>query len=193
MAFDIKKKSSQDMVRMLLLSSIVLVPYLYFVLWPQAVGLAGILEKTGRLNAELKTAEGDIPGIANLKNSIKSYNEKIELYEKKLPAEQEIPSLLESLSRMAKEANVAIVGIAPALPAAAKKEGRLKEEPVYQEVPIVISAKSGYHELGSFLSALEKADRFMKVADIEMKANKASPKKHDVELIVCTYTLSKGK
>ena len=43
------------------------------------------------------------------------------------------------------------------------------------------------------MAKLEDADRFMKVADIDIKANKATPKKHDVELLVLTYVLAKAK
>jgi hypothetical protein len=33
----------------------------------------------------------------------------------------------------------------------------------------------------------------MKVVDIDIKANRATPAKHDVELVICTYILLKGK
>ena len=105
-----------------------------------------------------------------------------------LPAEQEIPKLLEDLSDMAKRANVKILGITPM---ASKQEAQPAE--IYQEIPILINAKSGYHELGKFLSDLENAGRFMKVADIKIKENKVSPKKHDVELLVLTYKLLRNK
>ena len=64
-----------------------------------------------------------------------------------------------------------------------------KKAKAYQEIPIMISARSGYHELGSFISKLENADRFMEVSDIKLKANSANFRKHNVELIVSTYLL----
>jgi hypothetical protein len=51
----------------------------------------------------------------------------------------------------------------------------------------MISARAGYHELGKFMSTLENSGRFMKCADMRMKANTSNPKKHDVELLVLTY------
>ena len=74
-----------------------------------------------------------------------------------------------------------------------KKEEKKQALQVYQEIPILITAKSGYHELGQFLAKLENAERFMKVVGMTIKSNKATPKKHDAELLVLTYILTKGK
>ena len=89
---------------------------------------------------------------------------------------------------MYKRQDIKIVGIVPAM-SYLKDDKSVKKSQIYREIPILITAKSGYHELGSFLNNLENADRFMKVVDIDIKANKTSPKKHDVELMVCTYIL----
>ena len=126
-----------------------------------------------------------ISSIDGLKKQVAQYQDKIQRYEGMLPAEQEIPKLLEDLSQMAKESNVKIVGLTPLQ----SKQGSQGPDEIYQEIPIRISARSGYHELGKFLSNLENSDRFMKVADIKIKENKATPKKHDVELLVLTYVL----
>jgi type IV pilus assembly protein PilO len=122
----------------------------------------------------------------NLKKKFDEYDSKIEVYEKKLPAQQEIPDLLESLSKMARNADISIVGITP-VPSKLQKD---RKGQVYKEIPILITAKSGYHELGRFLSNMENTDRFMKVVDIKIRANAAAPKRHDVELMVYTYVLS---
>jgi hypothetical protein len=47
--------------------------------------------------------------------------------------------------------------------------------------------------LGNFLTDLENADRFMKLVDINIKANESAPKRHSVELMVATYILLKDK
>lgn len=179
--------------QLIILASLVavLAAFLYFtiLLKPQVIRVYGAIVKAGKMKADLKGAEADIARIDTLKKEISSYKDKVERYEKFLPAEQEIPALLESLSGMARTAGVKIVGITPA----SIPEDRNAKDSVYLEIPILISAKSGYHELGNFLSSLEGADRFMKVADIDIRANKATPKKHDVELLVLTYVLLKEK
>jgi len=187
-SIDFKSKQIQILLLIVLISFMASAAYLYFVFVPQAVSVFTLFGNVGKIKSELKSARGVIKGFESLKNNLKESGQKVESYEKKLPAEQEIPTLLENLSNMAKESDIKIVGIVPAM-SYFKDDKYVNKSLIYREIPILITAKSGYHELGRFLTSLENADRFMKVADINIKANKASPKKHDVELMVCTYVL----
>ncbi|MDD5174227.1 MAG: type 4a pilus biogenesis protein PilO [Candidatus Omnitrophica bacterium] len=187
-SIDLKDPHTQTLLLTVLVSLIAAALYLYFVFVPQVIRVFKLTADAGRMNSELKSARVLIKDFESLSRSLKEQSRKVESYEKKLPAEQEIPALLENLSNMAKNSNIKIVGIVPAM-SYFKDEKPVKQSQIYREIPILITAKSGYHELGRFLSNLENADRFMKVADIDIKANKANPKKHDVELMVCTYTL----
>ena len=194
MAFDIKSidlkdKKTQVMILAGLLVILAIVIYVSFIFKPQLARVLEAVSEAGSLGADLKQAESNIKNIPIFKKNIAAYEEKVDRYEKMLPAEQEIPSLLENLSNMAKSSNIKIVGIIPVV----GKDEKPKKALVYQEIPILINAKSGYHELGKFLSSMENSDRFMKVADIQIRSNVQSPKKHDVELLVLTYILLRGK
>lgn len=168
---------------------------LYFSIFflPQIGRMTALLSRAGSAAADLKNAESDIARMDELKRTIDGYRNKVEIYEKRLPSEEEIPSLLESLSRMAGASNIQIVGITPVTVPGKDVSQMRGKAAAYKEIPITISAKSGYHDLGRFLSDLESADRFMKVVDIDIKANRATPAKHDFELVICTYILLKGK
>jgi type IV pilus assembly protein PilO len=183
---DLKDPKIQSVVLMALLALIALVLYIYFLFLPQLFGDIRLVGKTLKVRADLKAARALISGKNGLEKKVAEYNEKIDVYEKRLPAQQEIPDLLESLSKMARNADITIVGITPVPPKDQKESGGQ----IYRELPIVITAKSGYHELGRFLSNLENSDRFMKVVNINVKANPLAPKKHDVDLTVHTYVLS---
>lgn len=176
--------------RHLMLISVVLglgILYLYinFLLLPQIRGVAKAYDKARKAGVDVRAAERDASKVEVLKKEVAQYKGKIESYESMLPAEQEIPKLLEDLSGMANNSGVKIIGITPLQ---SKREASSGQE-IYQETPILINAKSGYHELGKFISRLESADRFMKVVDINISTSKASPKRHDVELLVLTYVL----
>jgi type IV pilus assembly protein PilO len=184
---DIRNPQMQKMLAIGIVSIIVSVLYLYFVFMPQVSRAVILLVKVSRIKADLISAKSTSTDLEGLKKKLAEYNDKVEWYEKKLPAEQEIPNLLENLSDMAKGANIKITSIMPVLATAqnnTQAQGR-----IYREIPIRITAKSGYHELGRFLSNLENSDRFMKVTNIVIRSNKAMPKQHDVELTVSTYIL----
>lgn len=188
-SFDFQKNKKQTAILVTLAAVFALLAYLNFVLIPQAASVFSAFGKISKLKAEIRGMKADISTIDKLKSDLAGYDSRIERYIKMLPAEREIPALLESLAVMARDANVRIVAITPV----AGKETEGEKGRVYQEMPIQISAKSGYHELGRFLASLESSPRFMKVVDMEIRGNKAAPKKHDIDLMLTTYVLVKGK
>ncbi|MDP3730825.1 MAG: type 4a pilus biogenesis protein PilO [Candidatus Omnitrophota bacterium] len=187
-SIDLKNTRTQILLLTILAALAAAALYIYFVFVPQVMRAFELTASTGKTKSELKSARTVIKDFERLKDELEEQSQKVESYEKKLPAEQEIPALLENLSNMAKESNIKIIGIVPAM-SYSKEDKSADKNQIYREIPILITAKSGYHELGNFLNNLENADRFMKAADISIEANKASPKKHDVELLVCTYVL----
>lgn len=183
---DFKKNPKQLTMIIAAISAALLFAFAYFLLFPQLGRLGALAGKAGKAKLELRSAKVAIANIDKFKGEIARSSGKIELYEKKLPVEQEMPSLLESLNAMAKRSKMDIISITPV---AGSNTGAQKA--AYQEFLIKISVRGGYHELGTFLSDIENADRFMKVVDMDIKANEATPAKHSVELLVATYILLK--
>ncbi len=186
---DLKDQRTQILLLVVLVTLIVAVLYLSFVFVPQVVRVFKLTADTAKMRSQLNSARVVIGSFEKMNKDLEEQSQKVESYEKKLPAEQEIPALLENLSNIARGSNIKIIGIAPVMSYFFRDDKSVKEGQIYREIPILITAKSGYHELGSFLDKLENSDRFMKAADIDIKSNKASPNKHDVELLVSTYVL----
>jgi len=186
---DFEKNKKQTAILITLVAVAAFILYLNLMLIPQLSLLGDNFKKIARLDSDLRGAERDVSTIGNLERGISVYDEKIEQYVKMLPAEKEIPALLENLASMARDANVRIVAITPVT----GKETEGEKGRIYLEMPIQISAKSGFHELGRFMSSLESSGRFMKVLDIEIRGNPSTPKRHDVDLLLTTYVLVKGK
>ncbi|MCK4463001.1 MAG: type 4a pilus biogenesis protein PilO [Candidatus Omnitrophica bacterium] len=141
-----------------------------------------------KLKIDIKNTKEDLHHEEMFTKRLKNMEGKIDIYERKLPVEHEIPMLLEDLSRMAKDSYVKILGITPV---SISMRRRQKESKVYREIPIMIRAKSGYHELATFINRLEDAGRFMELSDIKIKSSKPDFRRHDIELTVSTYVLLK--
>lgn len=184
------KKDQKKMVILVALATVtVLFAYFHLLFMPQVSGLFSTLAKVNKLKTELKNAEADISRIGEMRSAIASYDEKIGRYGDVLPTETGIPTLLESLSDMARSSGMKIVSIVPVV----DKVNKPQRGQAYQTIPIMMSVRAGYHELGKFFSTIEDSERFIKIADIRIKSIAASPKKHDVELLVLTYILLEGK
>jgi len=188
-AIDFKKNIKQIFMFGAAVALVILALYLNFLVKPQIMNLLSITAKIHSIDMDLKNAMSDIAKIDKFKEEIEKSRGKIDSYEKMLPVEQEIPTLLQYLSNMAKSSKIKILGITPVM----QKEEKPDPNRIYQEIPILISFKSGYYELVEFLKKLENSDRFMKVADISIRGSTGASNKHDVELLVLTYILLKGK
>ena len=187
---DIKLDKTKKEVLILIITGLIVFVVLYFQIFLKSAiaELFTLVPEARNLKADIKKTKEDLKYEAILKKRFESMEGKIGIYGKKLPAEQDIPILLRDLSNMARDSYVKILGINPMSSRKSQSRNRLN---VYQEIPIMISARSGYHELGTFIDKIENADRFMEISDIKMKSNPSSLRRHDIELVVSTYVLLK--
>ncbi|MFC1590208.1 type 4a pilus biogenesis protein PilO, partial [Candidatus Omnitrophota bacterium] len=173
-----------------LIGLIVVSLWVYFLLLPQFSKLFRVFGKTGKLRAEVLAHEADLNRIGIFKKKLEEYKAKIRDCEEGFSDEGELPQVIESVSDMARDSAVKIVSITAIKPSAvrARQLGGF-----YREIPIMVSARSGYHELGMFISRLESSRKLIKVADVDIGANSVYPKKHDSELLILVYTKPEGK
>lgn len=146
------------------------------------------LVEASRTKREIVATKRDWANLDSFKQKTTSLSEKIAYYEKKLPGKKEIPAILEYLSDSARKLNVRITEIKPV------EQGQDTEDKdkIYYAVPILLKAECGYHQLGRFLNELERADRFMKISDIEIGSSSDQDGILDVQLIIVTYVMSQG-
>ena len=101
-----------------------------------------------------------------------------------LPDEKDIPDFLQDLAATAKSSDVQILSVTPH---GFVKDGKSGKDEYYSEMPVVITAKSGYHQLGSFISSLEHGERFVTVEDLDIKYDSQNPRRSNVRMVLKTY------
>lgn len=165
-----------------------IIGYFFLFFSPLTAKLSDVSRKVSKLQSDLTTADLAISGIPKLGSEIEELKKKSIAYSNKLPNEEEFPALLESLSRMAQSTDVKITKILPVKDT--EVQASEKSTPrIYQEQKILINAQCGYHQLGTFISELENAERFMEISDITIESLKTAPRRHNVQLIVTTFIL----
>ena len=153
-----------------------------------------ILPKTGsffntrkernELKKQIDLVSDRVKMIANRIRRTEGLEKELEGYSEGLPAQKEIPEFLEGLSAIAAISGVKILSITPSGLKDAKDAGGKGH---YKEMSINITAESGYHQLGQFISNLESGSRFISIEDLRIQNNENSPRKHDVKLTLKTY------
>ena len=187
--FDIKNLNQKKETLFLIIFVFVLFIVFYFMFFLKGsfTKLFSDISETRQMKQDISQTKNDLEHQEILEKRLEKLKNQIDLYKDKLPAEHEIPIILEDLSKMAKDSYVKILGINPV----GLRGTEEKKTGTYRKIPIMISAKAGYHELGGFINRIEDADRFMEISDIRINANPKSPRNHEIVLIVTLYALAK--
>lgn len=148
---------------------------------PVAAIYAETLPKLQRLNAEKKELVSDWKNQDRIQERWTKTTLEVQAKEKRFVATNELPSLLENLSRLARESGVKILALRPIESQEQASGGR------YQPAHVKISATAGAHELGSFLSKLENAQTFFAVKNLVIRSNTSDLKKHLIEVELLVY------
>jgi Tfp pilus assembly protein PilO len=162
----------------------VAVAYNQVLLMPQLRQISARRPEVRKLSDDISRIKNIMANKERLEKRRATLVEKINFYEQSLPSEKEIPALLESLSKLAAETGIKIDSIQPLQ---IKKKAKSRGSALYQELPILIRGKCGYHALGYFINKLENAARFMKITDISISGGAGSYKTQNFTLEVTTY------
>ncbi|MFH0839947.1 MAG: type 4a pilus biogenesis protein PilO [Candidatus Omnitrophota bacterium] len=191
MDMDFLKKAKKNEILAFtgLICAVILVGYFLLFLNPMLSKLFDVSRKVAKLQSDLSIAELSIDSMPKMKKEIADLKNKALSYINKLPKEDELPALLESLSMMAQGADVKITKIVPIKDTEVAKDAKNPKASIYEEKGILVHAQCGYHQLGTFIAQLENAERFMDISDITIESIKTAPKRHNVQLIVKTFVL----
>jgi type IV pilus assembly protein PilO len=159
--------------------------YMAVFLVPKFGQLSNVSRTVSDLNGKISRLSTSIKRQRQMGQKLKDLRAEYEEYSKRLPKEKEIPEFLEGLASIAKTSKVKILSITPSELVPVEVEGR--KEGYYKKMPISITAKSGYHQLGRFVSAIETGKRFITISDISIRYDSNTPRMHNVKMGLTTY------
>lgn len=157
----------------------VLLADFFLLVQPVILVFTGTIPELVVQKQKLSDLREDIKNAPDIEKQWEDTRQKLAETEKQFIPKGEIPSLLESLSKLAQESRVKIVTLKPLEPSDAGS-GLLK-------IPIYISAVAGAHDLGKFLAFLEGGNTFFKVIDLRIAANASDDHRHAIELSIEAY------
>lgn len=177
----------ENVRRYIILGSAALFTFLYlgFAVIPAFFSLSKTLKEKRELKNQIIVVKDRIQKNEELSAQLDGLNEELKAYSVGLPKEKELSAFLEDLSLIAKISEVKILSITPSETKSQKQDE--KEGEYYKEIPIVITAKSGYNQFVKFVDNLEKGKRFVTISGLRIKNDAASPEKHNVTIVLKTY------
>lgn len=141
----------------------------YFVLMrPQLEALTKINPEIKILSDNLKNTKIELSKVNYYRNQVKKYKKEISKVNIKVRSKEEVPLILKRISVVANRTGVKIDHI---MPISQDNEILLEDKDrKYLAVPIIIEAKSAYHDYGRFLNQLENENIFLTVQRFNMSS-----------------------
>ncbi len=154
----------------------------YFVIMrPQINTLTKLTPEISEMKGNVERTETNLLRLNDYRAQIKDFKNKVAQLGESVSAREEVPLLLEKISRMALENGVKINQI---MPRPDSQELVLEQnDRDYYTLPVSVEAKSSYHAFGRFLNEIENDDMFFKPqAFVIAKGN--SGRNNSIKLII---------
>lgn len=158
----LEKKYKILIAVVVLAAPVALFYFLYF--QPKAEEIKNLEQARDKLVKEIQDLREKKRRLPILLAEVAKVEEEFEQAAKMLPTTTEIPKLLTDISALGQNAGLDFVSFTP--------KGEVQRD-FYNEVPVAISIKGPYHNIGGFLDRVSKLDRIVSVTNLSA----GSPKK----------------
>jgi type IV pilus assembly protein PilO len=180
-----KIKKLDPKYRYVLFGAVLLFVFLlnYLIILRPLLGSIGKMSaKTSELSQNLQNVKSDIARIDQNRSQLEKIRGQINEVKIKIRNKQEVPLILEDITRIASRTGVKIDQL---MPLKDQQEVLAKSENMkYYSMPILIQARSAYHDLGRFLAQLEADKIFYTIANMSISGNPKETARHMVQLTV---------
>ncbi|MBF0217031.1 MAG: type 4a pilus biogenesis protein PilO [Candidatus Omnitrophica bacterium] len=157
-----------------------------------SVFVVPIISRIGALHLEISDynnkimiAKKKISQMQSLSEKQKTISDELKRQSVRFADRKEITALLEDFAKIASNSEVKILSITPNDNKYIRGAGDGSE--FYTGMPITITAKTGYHQLGSFVGELEASERLIRIDGINIHAGGGDMRLHDTVITLKTY------
>lgn len=119
---------------------------------------------------------------------IEALKKKIEGSKEKLFWKKDMALFLEKLNNIGEQLSLDFISIKPNLASEPIKSEENKDVVLMYRNPINITMKTGYRELIGFLKRIEDSDKFLRIDELDISADKQDNFKRDVKMILSIFT-----
>ncbi|NIP29445.1 MAG: type 4a pilus biogenesis protein PilO [Candidatus Dadabacteria bacterium] len=170
---------------MLLIGIIILISglYWYFFWSPNNETLTRLNKNLTQKKARLAVLENITKELPKFEKEFKRLNKEFKVASYKLPREQEIPALIDSIY-----SEVSASGLEPII---FSKKGEVKKE-LYAEIPIKMKVVGSFYEVTTFFDKVSRLPRIVNIRNINLKKHKRSNQRNivlDADFTAVTFRL----
>ena len=150
----------------LLFTAAVVLLYYFLLFQPRLEELRGLEADYDRLVKELRENQAIAENLPKVKEEVRRLDERLAQALQKLPNREEIPTLLQTVSDLGKEAGLEFLLFKPSPPV---------PRDFYAEVPLELQVFGGYHDLATFFDKVGRLPRIVTIEDLDFGGAKQGP------------------
>ena len=142
--------------------------------------------KHQQLSRDLEKARLLVRNLERVEQEYAILREQWEVAQTLLPEQNEMPNLLRKVTAAGQQSGVEFELFRPGSPV---------NQGFYQDNPIEVNVRGGYHQTAVFLSRLANLNRIVNVSDLRLKGiddQKESPATLETRMVLTAYTLGAG-
>ncbi|MDP8265477.1 MAG: type 4a pilus biogenesis protein PilO [Candidatus Aceula meridiana] len=156
-----------------------------FVMSFQIRALRSLNPKIATLGKDLKDIKYHFERVSIYEAEAARLRERFSKVKTSILTREEIPMILENISRIASGLGVQIDQI---MPLKESEEQMLEsDEAIYFAVPIFIKAEGGYHAFGKFFNRIEEDQTFMNIQDFDIVKSSTHPRKQMSKFVIIIF------
>lgn len=149
----------QRVLLVVLLCAVILGGFWFFVYSPQSQEFQQLKDQKASLDRKLQQDRRIANNLPKFRSEYEKLKRQLELALKELPDKKEIPSLLVSISSLAKENGLEVVEFKP---------GRESLRDFYAEVPVGLRLQGAFHEMAMFCYHVGNMPRIVNIGELKM-------------------------
>ena len=151
----------------------------YFVVMPAQARITTLEKQQAGLKAEIAQTRANLAALEALKKQAGELEQKLAVLTEKLPTDKEMPQLYRTINDTAAKSALDVALFQP-------RDARIRD--YYAEIPIMLTAEGGYHQIGAFFDKLSALPRVVTVNDWKFGGLSKNKNTMRAELTLATYT-----
>jgi type IV pilus assembly protein PilO len=151
----------------------------FLVLSPLEIRVNTLRAQHRSVQRELAEARAIAADVARFRREAAELERRLDVMKTRLPTDKEMPPLFRTLTDSAFQSGLLVSLFQP-------KDGKVHD--FYVEIPIVISAEGGYHQLGEFFERVAALSRVVTVEELKVIGLSKARQPARVDVTLATYT-----
>ena len=149
-------------------AALLLAAFIIFVYWPKHNSVRGIEKRIRKIDDEIKTTHSAIGDIRNLGKALAAMQRELNDFEERLPAEEELSSILSEITDIARRHSIEVVSVKPEKPVLFHDaDGRTFEfeQKKVKKVTVFVHMKGPYRSLVECMKTLRDSVNILAVLE----------------------------